>query len=673
MNALLWLRAKAVVLSIGLAWTLPSSASTEVDLASNNVVRGPYVQLATPRSIFVVWRTHGPINPVVRFGVAPERFDRRVGREATIVRVALSTNVNDPLRTTENRMLPKLHSAASGTFQYEARLTGLTPDAAYYYAVFDGEKRLTPPDESYRFRTHPLIGQNRPVRFWAVGDSGTGRETQAMVQQSMIQLTRHQRRPIDLYLHVGDMAYTRGRDVEFQSRFFEMYDTTLRNTVCWAAMGNHEGATSKGTNGVGPYYDAYVLPTRGEAGGLPSGMEAYYSFDYGRVHFICLDSHDLDRKPTGAMAKWLKADLERTKADWLIAFWHHPPYTKGSHDSDREKQLIEMRRHIMPIMESGGVDLVLTGHSHIYERSMLMDGAYATPTVAEGVILDDGDGDPRGDGPYRKSAGLHPNEGNVQVVTGHGGTTVRRKGTMPVMKRIIYPEHGSVIVDIAGDTLTSIMLNKYGEQRDLFSMVKRGRVTPVRLLNPWQPPAWEPPKVPDGQEGATEPPEDFITLIPQHAEWHYLAGTHPSGSSWMKLDFDARNWKLGQAGFGYGYKDARTELPDMKGKYSVIYTRREFEVETAEYVAEIGVMANYDDGFVAYLNGHEVVRRGVGKGSGKDAKEIKAHDAGKYFYYPLKDFEKHLKDGPNVLAIEGYNVNLDSSDFLLDAYLILED
>ena len=94
------------------------------------------------------------------------------------------------------------------------------------------------------------------------------------------------------------------------------------------------------------------------------------------------------------MDTWLKADLEQTTADWLVAYFHHPPYTKGSHDSDREKQLVEMRTYVMPILESGGVDLVLTGHSHIYERSMLMDGAYATPTVAENVILDDGDGDP---------------------------------------------------------------------------------------------------------------------------------------------------------------------------------------------------------------------------------------------------------------------------------------
>ena len=163
-----------------------------------------------------------------------------------------------------------------------------------------------------------------------------------------------------------------------------------RHKVCWPTMGNHEGRTSSGRTGIGPYYDAYVVPTRGEAGGLASGTEAYYSFDYANIHFICLDSHDLDRRPTEPMARWLKADLEKTRADWLIAFWHHPPYTKGSHDSDKERDLMEMRQHIMPIIEQGGVDVVFTGHSHTYERSMLMDGAYATNTVAENVILDDG-------------------------------------------------------------------------------------------------------------------------------------------------------------------------------------------------------------------------------------------------------------------------------------------
>jgi hypothetical protein len=251
-------------------------------------------------------------------------------------------------------------------------------------------------------------------------------------------------------------------------------------------MGNHEGHTSRGISGIGPYYDAYVVPTKAEGGGLASGTEAYYSFDIEQIHFICLDSHDLDRSPDAAMAQWLRADLEQTKAKWLIAFWHHPPYTKGSHDSDLENQLIEMRETFMPILESAGVDLTLTGHSHIYERSMLMDGAYATPTVAEGVILDDGDGRTGGDGPYRKSQGLQPHEGSVSIVAGHGGTGLGRSGTLPLMREIIL-EHGSVLLDIQGDTLTGTMLNKDAQIRDVFNIVKRGKVALTPIENPWQP------------------------------------------------------------------------------------------------------------------------------------------------------------------------------------------
>ncbi|MDP7640650.1 MAG: hypothetical protein QGG73_13225 [Candidatus Hydrogenedentes bacterium] len=72
---------------------------------------------------------------------------------------------------------------------------------------------------------------------------------------------------------------------------------------------------------------------------------------------------------------------------------------------------------------------------------MLMDGAYGTPTTAEGVILDDGGGSPWGDGPYRKSAGLQPHQGTVQIIAGHGGVSVSRKGTMPVMREIVV-DHG---------------------------------------------------------------------------------------------------------------------------------------------------------------------------------------------------------------------------------------
>jgi hypothetical protein len=452
--------------------------------------------VATPNSIIVVWRTEGPIAPEVRFGDSVANLDFKVSASDIVTRV--SADVDAPMsvprlyletaETAKKRTKSKRkHSSTTrrNTYQYEARIGGLAPATRYYYAIHDGERRIAGGEE-YFLNTSPSHGSRTPTRIWVVGDSGTGGVAQKAVRDAMRSLVEAEARPLDMYIHVGDMAYGDGTDKEFQGHFFDVYDQTLRKVAVWPAMGNHEGHTSRGRTGVGPYYDAYVTPTKAEAGGVPSGTEAYYSFDVANIHFVCLDSHDLDRKPNGAMARWLRADLEKTNSDWLIAFWHHPPYTKGSHDSDREGELTEMRTHIMPILEAGGVDLVLTGHSHIYERSMLMDGAYDTPTTAEGVILDDGDGSPRGDGPYRKSAGLQPHQGAVQIVAGHGGASVSRKGTMPVMREIVV-DHGSVLLDVDGDTLTGRMLDKRNAVRDLFSVVKRGRVINTPVANPWQP------------------------------------------------------------------------------------------------------------------------------------------------------------------------------------------
>ena len=442
-------------------------------------MRGPYLALGTSNSMCIVWRTWRDTDAVVRYGRRPRRLNRAIS--GGNIRVKMTAHPDKSLA---------LNSAPAGVRQYEATINGLKPSTTYYYAVYDGDQLLAGGDQTYHFTTHPRPGAKAPLRFWVVGDSGTGEQLQADVHNAMRAYTGKRQHPLDIYLHVGDMAYGRGTDHEFERNFFKPYRLTLRNTVCWPAMGNHEGYSSNGNTGIGPYYDCYVLPTRGEAGGMASGTEAYYSFDYGNVHFIALNSYDLDRSPTAPMARWLKADLEQTDADWIFAHWHHPPYTKGSHDSDTESQLVEMRQYIMPILEDGGVDVVFTGHSHIYERSMLIDGAYATPTTAEGVVLDDGDGDPHGDGAYRKSGGLPSHQGTVAVVTGHGGRVGNRMGTMPIMRRVIYPEHGSVIVDVEGDTANAIMLNSKGNRLDSFQIVKRGSVTPTRVADPFQLPSY---------------------------------------------------------------------------------------------------------------------------------------------------------------------------------------
>lgn len=632
--------------------------------------RDPYLQAATDRSIQIVWRTDGPISPVVKFGKSPRTLDRTVPAKQITLRQlerdALVSFVPAGIATGA-----PLHSAPNRTAQFEVLIDGLEPDTLYYYGVFDGFKLLTTGDGDYRFRTHPKPDTEREAYFWIVGDSGTGGRQQIDVHEAMIAYNARLGRTLDFYLHVGDMAYGSGTDKEFTDRFFGPYEKTLRNTVCWAILGNHEGRTSSGETGLGPFYDAYICPTKAEAGGLASGREAYYSFDYGKIHFIGLDSHDLDRRKSGAMADWLKADLEATHASWLVAYWHHPPYTKGTHDSDTELQLVEMREHILPILESGGVDIVFTGHSHIYERSMLIDGAYSTPTTADGVVFDDGDGDPAGDGAYRKSEGLNPNNGAVQIVAGHGGTTVGRLGTSPVMRKILV-ENGSVLCEIKGDTLGVVMLNHAGEERDQFSIVKAGTVDHSPIENPFQPDDRSPGKRNSkGELVASKPmPAAFTTLIDKHAGWRYLAGSDP-GDDWSNLNFNDTGWRTGPAGFGYGDNDDNTPLDDMKNRYTRVYIRHDFMLNDEAAFGELGLAMRYDDGFIAYVNGAEVLRVDVDSGSGKDARGFKVRNAeARHQFFSLAAARAHLKLGRNIIAIEGHNANLDSSDFSLDPFLI---
>jgi len=149
----------------------------------------------------VAWRTEGPIQPIVRFGTNPNQLDSVLGINSIVTRAALGTNGQEmlpqwkALRTPENLALPKLHSAPIGTFQYEARLSDLKPDTRYYYAVYDGNQRLTSEDGSFHFSTHPPVGTSRPYRFWVLGDGGTGREPQAAVHQAMVDTVKNEGRP----------------------------------------------------------------------------------------------------------------------------------------------------------------------------------------------------------------------------------------------------------------------------------------------------------------------------------------------------------------------------------------------------------------------------------------------------------------------------------------------
>ena len=166
-----------------------------------------------------------------------------------------------------------------------------------------------------------------------------------------------------------------------------------------------------------------------------------------------------------------------------------------------------------------------------------------------------------------------------------------------------------------------------------------------------------------------ELPDGMQPIIGKGDDWQYMAGAHP-GRGWTQPDFDAEGWKISSAGFGFGDDDDETILEDMRGRYSVVYIRKSFNVSNIGNIRELGLAINYDDAFIAYLNGKEILRVGVGKGSGARATNIDSHEAGGYVYFRIDDPGSLLREGVNILAIEGHNDTLGSSDFSLDPYLI---
>ena len=133
-------------------------------------------------------------------------------------------------------------------------------------------------------------------------------------------------------------------------------------------------------------------------------------------------------------------------------------------------------------------------------------------------------------------------------------------------------------------------------------------------------------------------------IIKPAAEWNYLAGADPT-DDWTSIDFSSvQDWKSGRAGFGYGDGDDKTVLSKMKGSYQRVYLRREFDSKDASSASKMVLAVNYDDAFIAYLNGKEVLREGV-EGAGKAGKVSELHEAEGFDYFALKGWQAALKEG----------------------------
>ena len=284
------------------------------------VSRLPYLQQITPHAATIGWVTSTPAG------------------ERVIVTMPDGTAV----KTVEPRVQAS-EQRRRGDVQMWAKLDGLTPDTVYCYELANG----APMSGRTGFRTAPAADDPDPVRFLVFGDSGGGGSDQTALRDQMFRF------PYDLIVHTGDLAYEDGTIEQFEANVFAPYAQLFKNLAFFPAVGNHEYGTRDGA----PFREVFALPGDRD--------DKKYSFDWGRIHFAAIDTEADFAEETA----WLDADLARTEQPWKVVYLHHPPYSSGHHGSD-----VELRERLAPVVEKHGVQLVLAGHDHHFERMLPQNG-----------------------------------------------------------------------------------------------------------------------------------------------------------------------------------------------------------------------------------------------------------------------------------------------------------
>lgn len=401
--------------------------------------RGPYLQLPAPTAMTIRWQTRQSEIGIVNFGLLPDKLTRVIKE-------------NEPSE------------------EHELRLTGLTPGTRYYYNISSANKAHFGGTD-YWFMTPQTREIPAPVRFVVLGDPGYPGPNQKKARDALLDwISSHPRDnlpPVDLLLTTGDNAYSSGTNKQFEAGFFEPYENLLRNAPVWPVYGNHDARRRT-------FFNIFSLPSNAESGGLPSGTEHYYSFDFNSIHFVILDTEDENLSPDSSMLQWLKQDLLANQQPWLIAAFHHPPYTKGSHDSDDASdsggRMFKVRENILPVLEQAGVDLVFSGHSHMYERSHLIDCHYSTSDhlKSEMIRLPEKNADRS---VYTKSPDIKTHGGTIYTVIGSSSKLSGKNQKHPVMavtKKIM----GTVVIDIKQNELDGYFISIEGTPEDQFSIQK---------------------------------------------------------------------------------------------------------------------------------------------------------------------------------------------------------
>ncbi len=382
---------------------------------------GPYLQNPGRTGITVMWMSKESGECTVRYGKGTA-LDREVKAKpaAKFENDYKTDGTPERVKFIEKRYGRKA-SVLHGANVYEVRLAGLTPGTTYRYEVTSaGEK------SGGGFRTSPA--KPGPFTFIIYGDTRTDVKGHRSVA------ARFLKHKPEFIIHTGDMSegepYTR-----WHSQFFEPLAEVMKQVPLWPVRGNHEGTAVS-------YRRAFAVP----------GNERWYSFDYGNVHFVCLDSQEVypllqDHPDMKAQRAWLEKDLAASKAAWKIVLYHKPSYDLGLPHYSKWGQ-----DKVVSILLKHRVDLVYTAHAHSYQR-------FKTMRVGAG-----------------RDAHCF-----THVISGGGGAPLAVAGNAPHMARRASVLHYNVL-NVEGGKISVKVFTTDGKVMDSFELAKKdGRPTPDYL------------------------------------------------------------------------------------------------------------------------------------------------------------------------------------------------
>jgi hypothetical protein len=204
-----------------------------------------------------------------------------------------------------------------------------------------------------------LPNEKDSVKFVSIGDTGTGGRPQ--IELANIMAAYHNIYPFEFVIMAGDNIYGSEKPTDMKRKFEDVYRPLLdRGVKFYASLGNHDDTDQR-------FYPLFNM-----------GGEEYYRFQKGGASFYALNSVDLE-KP---QIEWFERELAKDDSKWKIAFFHHPAYSSGGRHGSSER----VRRTLEPIFIRYGVDIVFSGHDHIYERIKPQNGIQYFVTGAGGKL-----------------------------------------------------------------------------------------------------------------------------------------------------------------------------------------------------------------------------------------------------------------------------------------------